>query len=376
MSGRRAYIDWARGLAVLLMIEAHTLDAWTRPEDRSSFVFGSLSIVGGFAAPLFLWLAGLGSSMSAARVVSKTGSRQKAVAAVCRRGAELFLLAFLFRLQAFVVSPGGPAIMLLRVDILNVMGPAIAAAGLLWALSDRRAVRIGVLSAMATAIAMITPAVRAAHAVDSLPALIRWYLRPAGALTAFTLLPWSGFVLAGAAAGAVLLESLPAAGSQQSRNHSGQTGASTAEWRALLALAGAGMGLVLIGVYTATLPTIYAVSSFWTSSPTWFAIRVGLVMIAFALLAGLQQTAKAPVLAPFLAGLERLGRGSLFVYWIHVELVYGYASWFWRRSLPVWGTVCGFAVLSMLMYAAVVARDRYRAARSAAFPHPATVSQA
>ena len=29
-SHRRAYVDWARGIAVLLMIEAHTADAWTR----------------------------------------------------------------------------------------------------------------------------------------------------------------------------------------------------------------------------------------------------------------------------------------------------------------------------------------------------------
>ena len=29
-SDRRAYIDWARGIAVLVMIEAHTTDAWTR----------------------------------------------------------------------------------------------------------------------------------------------------------------------------------------------------------------------------------------------------------------------------------------------------------------------------------------------------------
>lgn len=376
MSGRRAYIDWARGVAVVLMIEAHTLDAWTRPEDRSSFLFGSLAVAGGFAAPLFLWLAGLGSSISASRIVSKTGSRQKAVAAVCRRGAEIFLLAFLFRLQAFVLSPGGPAIMLLRVDILNVMGPAIAAVGLLWALSDRPSVRIVILSLTASAVAMVTPVVRAAHVVDSFPALVRWYVRPAGELTAFTLLPWAGFVLAGAAAGALLCESLPAVGAHAPGRHSEEKTASTGEGQALLAMAGAGMVLVGIGLYTATLPAIYAVSSFWTSSPTWFAIRVGLVMIGFVLLTTLQQTAKAPPLAPLLAGLERLGRGSLFVYWIHVELVYGYASWFWRRSLPVWGTICGFGLLSMLMYAAVAARDRYRMARSPAFPHPAAVSQA
>jgi hypothetical protein len=55
--------------------------------------------------------------------------------------------------------------------------------------------------------------------------------------------------------------------------------------------------------------------------------------------------------------LARMGRGSLFIYWIHVELVYGYASWLWRRRLPLWGTAFGFVAFSMLMYAAIVLRD-------------------
>src|SRR5207237_310490 len=52
--------------------------------------------------------------------------------------------------------------------------------------------------------------------------------------------------------------------------------------------------------------------------------------------------------------LARLGRHSLFVYWIHVELVYGYASWLWRGRLPLWGTLAAYAAFSMLVYAAVV----------------------
>jgi hypothetical protein len=58
-----------------------------------------------------------------------------------------------------------------------------------------------------------------------------------------------------------------------------------------------------------------------------------------------------------LAPLERLGRSSLFVYWIHVELVYGYASWFWRGRLPLWGSFVAFALFSALMYGAVLLRD-------------------
>src|SRR5207302_11501396 len=105
-SPRRTYVDWARGLAVLLMIEAHTLDAWTRATARHGIVFRDLTVLGGFAAPLFLWLAGLAVVLSATRTMERTGSRATAVDAICRRGLEVFILAFLFRLQAFVVSPG------------------------------------------------------------------------------------------------------------------------------------------------------------------------------------------------------------------------------------------------------------------------------
>ena len=58
-SHRRAYVDWARGIAVLVMIEAHTVDAWTRlsPTVSRTIAFRDATVLGGFAAPLFLWLA-------------------------------------------------------------------------------------------------------------------------------------------------------------------------------------------------------------------------------------------------------------------------------------------------------------------------------
>src|SRR5262249_54039444 len=105
-SSRRAYIDWARGVAVLVMIEAHTGDAWTRLSDRTTVAFRNATVLGGFAAPLFLWLAGIGLVLSATRVAER-GGRAAGVDAACRRGLEIFVLAFLFRLQGFFVTPGG-----------------------------------------------------------------------------------------------------------------------------------------------------------------------------------------------------------------------------------------------------------------------------
>ena len=333
---RRGYIDWARGIAVLLMIEAHTVDAWTRAIDRKTVLYRDATILGGFAAPLFLWLAGLAVVLSAARTAERTGSRAKAADAICRRGLEIFILAFLFRVQAFVASPGNHIVTIFRVDILNVMGPAIVAAGVVWALTARPARRVTAFAVAAAAFTLLTPTVRSTHVVDLLPVWLQWYVRPAGELTVFTLFPWAGFVFAGGATGALLAESRD----------------QPAERRVQAALAITGAALVAIGFYTAGRPSIYASSSFWTSSPTWFAIRVGILMVALPAIYALHTALGGG------AVLERLGRGSLFIYWIHVELVYGYASWLWWHRLPIWGTAIACALFCVLMYRAIDLRDR------------------
>ncbi len=348
---RRVYVDWARGIAVLLMIEAHTVDAWTRLDVRHTKAFRDATVLGGFAAPLFLWLAGLAVVLAATRAAERTGSRRAAAEMICRRGLEIFVLGFLFRLQGFVITPGSHPVTLFRVDILNIMGPAIAVAGIVWGAARTATARAASYAAIAGSIAMITPIVRAAPAVDALPLWLQWYVRPFGEFTIFTMLPWAGFVFAGGAAGAVIA----AAGNERD------------EGRRLAILGLTGVSLVLLGFYTAGRPSIYAVSSFWTSSPTWFAIRLGILMIALSVIyvceivltAWKKQPAADVRLrpAPTIDPLARLGRNSLFIYWIHVELVYGYASWMWRHRLPLWGTAIACALFSVLMYRAIGWRD-------------------
>ena len=336
---RQAYIDWTRGLAVLVMIQAHTFDAWTRMSSRGSTAYAYSVILAGFAAPLFLWLAGLSIPMAAASGVRRGRSRREAAAGVCRRGLEIFILAYVFRLQAFLLSPGANPITLFRVDILNIMGPAIVAAGLVWMLSESPMVLVALFSMLATAVTMVTPLVRTAGIVDALPTWVQWYVRPAADNTTFTSFPWVGFVFAGAAVGVLL----SAVREQRAQRH---------------LLAGVGLiGAVVIGAgfYAASLPSIYAQSSFWTTSPTYFAIRVGILMTVLALVFVVDQLVTTPGLA--LEMLGRMGRSSLFVYWVHVELVYGYATWALRRHLPLWGTGIAYALFTLLMLGAVLLRD-------------------
>ena len=373
--GRAAYVDWARGLAVVIMIEAHTIDAWTRVADRQTALFAYLTILGGFAAPLFLCLAGTSVALSAARTFERSGRRAAAVEAVCRRGLEIFILAFLFRLQAFIVTPGSHPVTLFRVDILNVMGPAIVAAAIVWGGAGRVEMRVFLYASLAALVAMTTPIVRAVSWVDRLPTWVQWYLRPAGDLTTFTLLPWAGFVFAGSAVGALIAS----ARSVEARR------------RLRIGLWLGGAALVAVGFYARSRESIYAVQVFfWTSSPTWFAIRTGIMLLALALLSAIPElgdggdekrmSSEFPWAWSWQAPMARLGRASLFVYWIHVELVYGYASWLWRRRLPVWGSVAAWMIFTALIHQVIVMRDRHFARYSprAAVPFPgrAGLSQA
>ena len=304
------------------MIEAHTFDAWTRTADaidRQPFRRRRL-ILGGFAAPLFLWLAGRRVVLSASTpLLAGRGSRAAAALAVFRRGVEIFILAFLFRLQAFIVSPGSSPVTLFRVDILNIMGPAIAAAG----------ARVGACRA--------SPG-RARHALRRAGrgdrdgrrrscgrrarraccrSWVQWYFRPAGDYTTFTAFPWVGFVFAGGAVGALIAEVR-----EPARRAAAEGLRSRSSARLL------DRDRLLCGVSAVALPSVVVLDQLadllHDSRRCHDARARGGVRVRLA--------RRARGIG--FAGSSALGRHSLFVYWIHVELVYGYASWLWRGRLP------------------------------------------
>ena len=183
---RRHYLDWLRGIAVLIMIEAHTIDAWTRVADRTGPLYAWGLIIGGFGAPMFLLLAGIALAL-AARSRLRTGLTPSEVAARAqRRGWQIFGLAFLFRLQSWLISGGALSQVLLKVDILNIMGPSMIAAAWLWRIgrSDRARALLFVLVTIAAA--MLTPLIRESVFLGALPDPIEWYLRPSPGRTTFT----------------------------------------------------------------------------------------------------------------------------------------------------------------------------------------------
>jgi uncharacterized membrane protein len=340
---RLLYLDWLRGVAVLAMVHAHILDSWTQAADRQLRIYYSLQWIGGVASPLFLFLAGAATAMSAASKARRAGSFVVGARAARRRGWEIFALAFLFRLQAELLG-FGPLATLLKVDMLNVMGLSIVAASLVWQATSDRRLRVLTFAGLTTFTTLVTPLVRASTVFAVLPDPIEAYLRPAGGYAAFPIFPWSGFLFAG-----VLVGDLVDAARIGHRRPWALQGP-------LLAAGLSGVGLATLASYQ---PALYPTANFWHDSPTIFFIRLGavtaLVPIAW-VVEGLSERGWLP-LAPFRA-LVSLGRSSLFVYWIHVEMVYGLIAEPLKQALPLWATQAAWLLLSLALYGIVIVKNR------------------
>lgn len=354
-SNRRAYIDWMRGLSVLFMIEAHTFDAWTLIGERGRDAYFWITFVGGLAAPMFLFLAGVSVAMAGAARVRRSGDRAAASWSVGKRGWEIFGLAFLFRLQAFVLSPGSTVKGLFKADILNIMGPCIAAAAWLWGRIVSLRWRLVVFGTLACAFTYATPLIRQAAWIAWLPDPIEWYIRPIPRMSVFTFFPWAGFVFAGAFAGELLNTRTDAAG----------------EWRMNRWFFVAGVGLLLGGYGASFLPSLYPAgwSGFWTTSPTYYFAKIGIMLMAMgAIYVYVQRPFAAEPRNPAWSPMLEFGRSSLFVYWIHVELAYGIFTWPIHRRLTIERAFAAFLVFTALMFGASVAKTwlvaRWKAERA------------
>jgi uncharacterized membrane protein len=157
----------------------------------------------------------------------------------------------------------------------------------------------------------------------------------------FPIFPWTGFAFAGLAMGFVLTSSFRKTGG----------------W--LFLFTGI-FGLAL--VYAAKLADslrwqIYPVYDYWHTSPAFFATRVGLLlMLLFAAYVwcrwGLGQIGFSP--------LVQLGKTSLLVYWVHIELVYGRFHILPPHSQTILGASKGLLTIFLSMLVLSLARTMWK----------------
>src|SRR5260221_4890322 len=93
---RLAYIDWMRGLACVLMFQAHCYSAWLNPDARKSEFYRWSQAAATLPAPLFIFLAGISSAMVSQRLREKGIARNPISRTANLRGAESFWLWVLY----------------------------------------------------------------------------------------------------------------------------------------------------------------------------------------------------------------------------------------------------------------------------------------
>jgi uncharacterized membrane protein len=358
---RLAYIDWMRGLACAVMFQTHCYDAWLNPEARKTRFFMWSQIGGTLPAPLFLFLAGISFALVTGKLLKKGTPIGQVARKTIMRGAEIFGLGLLFRLQEFLIALGwAPWSDLFRVDILNTIGVSMMLMGVFVSLvgtaSSSSHPRGWVLSlaaaATAATISLLTPLLWTTWRMRWLPWPIESYINGVHNLGEpqpwlFPIFPWSAFAFAGLATGFLLFSGW----------------AKEREPVVFALLGGGGIGLIYASRWLDALPVhFYPVYDYWHTSPNFFLLRLGLLLvILLAVYAwcrwGLGQWKFSPLI--------QLGQTSLLVYWVHIEFVYGRFSILGHRVSTIRGASAGLAIICVAMLGLSLTRTSWKRARQA-----------
>lgn len=325
---RRTYIDWLRGVAVLIMIEWHAIDAWTANDERVGWFFGTLAFLGGWAAPLFLFLAGIALPLAMDSHMRKGLSAREAAWMLQKRGWQIWVIAHIFRFQSYVMNPWAVWHSVLKPDILNILGLGMVIVAFCWGRSSSTRGRMAWLLGPALLVLIIAPLSREWLWPAMLHPRMEAYIRPNGGFGVFTLFPWVAFVFIGAAIGVWIAMTRTA--EQDRRFHAG--------------LAAVGVATTAAGFAGMWLPTPLN-TSFWTTSWSFFFMRTGAMTL---LLAGAWLWYQRPSAGRW-SPIVLFGQTSLFVYWVHIEIAYGMVGVPLKKSLTVPQAFVAYVVLTMVM---------------------------
>lgn len=405
-STRLHVVDAVRGAAVVCMVGWHTADSWLDATARSGTGFWVADVIGGLAAPFFFLLAGLSlglSERSPTTGMGALGSIRRALGIVVA-GYGLRLWEWGVDWSAIIQPPRAQFVVLLvaglgltyaglserpsapraraalvlgglvlvgvtapwleardarlafRLDVLQGIGAALVLVVLVLAASSRAStgVRIAVPAVLALAVALTAPHVLALAPPPGPLRLwdyvARFDVAPLASGARFPLVPWLGYALLGAAMGRALRGRAPVGGA---------FGLPTARSAPALLVVAA---IISISVFESG-----PLSPSWLPHAQWLRNVVRLTFYA-AVATGIAAAVAAfvPRGGRIAEALALLGRHSLVIYAVHLEIAYGLPGSVIMRSLgwASWGL--GAALLLLAMGALAHAIELFETRRRAA----------
>jgi uncharacterized membrane protein len=363
---RFGYIDWMRGLACVLMFQTHCYNSWLSPDAKHSALYAWSQLGGTLPAPLFIFLAGISFALVTEKLRDRGTDRAALANQTILRGAEIFGLGILFRIQEFVLGIGvAPWTDLFRVDVLNILGISMMLMGVLcWLTGARnynvtpadptradivartRKLSIAAAVVAATAVALATPLIWNRR-FERLPWELATYFNGVHNFNApqpwlFPMFPWLAFAFSGLAVGFFLFSDF----------------AKHRQTAAFLSLGGAGVAACLLAIAFDLGPVrLYnsAIYDYWHTSPNFVLTRCGILLIILFLSYawcqwGFGQRGFSPII--------QLGQTSLLVYWVHIEFVYGRLSFLPKGKCGIALASVGLAIIFVAMLGLSIWRTR------------------
>jgi uncharacterized membrane protein len=356
---RIEFIDLLRGWAVIVMIETHVFNATLLPELTGTPFFQALKFINGLVAPAFLFASGMAYAVTTRRKLNDYLSFGRPLFRQLARLLFIMLIGYSLHIPKFNYEhlryDAGPTAweMFWQADVLQCIAVSLLflQVALLVTRSERRLYRL--IIGITAGIVFATPLMWGIDFRGLLPAPISAYLN-GRQYSLFPLFPWSAFVFGGAIAGSYYLRA------KDRMNVAGTTDPVGGMMARAVAVA---LGIIAVSFALHPVAAMaYPSYDYWRVSPSFFMLRLGIVMI---LCAGMFLYERRKGVSPG-SFVALMGRESLLVYATHLLLVYGkFGAWTFTDRV---GSSFGYAeaavttiVLLGLMYVLAYGWSRVKA---------------
>jgi len=306
-SQRFGFVDLLRGLALIVMVETHVVNAYLPKTAREHAFFFWLSFVNGLVAPSFLFASGFSVIIQARRQWEDFLHSGPAFRKHLRRLGFILLAAYYLHLPHFGLSrylaPQNQAFWktAFQVDVLQCIVVSLLAIDALIFLTRRPRIHFWAVATVGISATLLTPWFWAQDFSARMPLPLAMFLNPHG-VSLFPIFPWISFVAAGSCAALLFLEAV--------EKHEDARFMTRSFWLAAAAIAAA---LLVRG-----LPLFHSWNvDFYKISPLYVLIRLGCVVI---LCAGLYAMEKKLGWMP--NAIRLAGQESLLVYCAHLLLIF------------------------------------------------------
>lgn len=302
------FLDIMRGVAVVVMVMGHTIDAVLARELRSSHLFSLYDAFRGFTAPTFLFVSGFAYAVATHKRWNDFRTIGKPLVKRLQRIALLFLIGYALHFPFFSFArivheaKAEQLAQMFQVDILHCVGASLLLLHALILLRASQKTFVRALVALTATMVLASPIVWSIDFAPIVSSVLSPYFNQMQP-SIFPLFPFAGFLFAGVIVGLLFLKARHEGHEERFLRMFGVT-----------AVAGLVSGLVLEFIPVA----VYPPHDFWKSSPNWFVIRLGIVSLVSLGFYALRRLPSAVE-----RGLVALGQTSLLIYTVHLMIAYG-----------------------------------------------------